>query len=74
MKPFKQMSHEEIYNLLNETARAVQDRMPPGTLFAVLLFDDTHHARYVSNALRRDIIEAMREYANALEIMEDFPT
>jgi hypothetical protein len=74
MKQFKDMSKNEITALLNETALSVLGRIPPGTLFALLLFDDSHHARYVSNANRDDIIASMREFAEALENMEDTPT
>jgi hypothetical protein len=74
MKSFDRMTLDEIRVLLDGTAREIVRRIPDGALFALLIFDSSHRGRYVSNANRGDIIEAMREYANALESMEDTPT
>jgi hypothetical protein len=74
MKQFNQMTIPEIKAVLTGLGLAVKSRLPPGTLYAVLIFDQSDIARYVSNANRSDIIKAMREHADALEKMEDTPT
>lgn len=75
MKPFKKMTIPEIKTVLTNLAREVRRRTPAGTLFVVLLFDnDTQIGRFTSNANRRDVIAAMREYADVLEKMEESPT
>jgi hypothetical protein len=71
MKQFREMSMGEIRVLLDRTAREIARRLPDGALFALLIFDATNRGRYVSNANRKDIIKAMRESADALEMMED---
>jgi hypothetical protein len=74
MKQFNQMTMNEIRVLLDSTAREIVRRIPDGALFALLIFDRTDTARYISNANRSDIIKAIREHADALEKMEDTQT
>jgi hypothetical protein len=74
MNQFDRMTLDEIRVLLDGTAREIARRIPDGALFALLIFDGSDEARYVSNAKRSDIVKAMREHANALERMEDTPT
>jgi hypothetical protein len=74
MKKFSDMTYTEIKCVLSFIGLGVKKRIPPGALFVVLIFDDTGIGRYTSNANRKDIIKAMREYASVLEKMEDTPT
>jgi hypothetical protein len=74
MKSFDRMTLDEIRVLLDGTAREIVRRIPDGARFVLLIYDSSDEARYVSNANRSDIIKAMKEYADALERMEDTPT
>lgn len=44
---------------------------PP--LFALLLFNDPKVAQYIANCEREDVIQAMRECADRLELKQDVP-
>lgn len=71
MKAIRDMDEVELKDYFTAMAKHTEAALPPGTLFALLVFDDPMIAQYVSNARRRDIISAMRECANRLEANED---
>jgi len=52
--------------LMQQTARAVEEQLPEGTGFFVLAFNfwaaPGAPAQYVSNARREDVIKAMHEF------------
>lgn len=54
----------DIRDRLQDTARAVEVTLPPGTGFIVLAFDFGEGARleYISNAKREDALKAMKEF------------
>lgn len=55
----------DVRERMQETARAVESILPPGTGFIVLAFDlntDKGQMEYVSNGERRGVCLAMREF------------
>lgn len=79
MKQLRDMTKSEMRNYFNALARAIEKILPESDnkrgkcLFVLLMFDDPSLAQYVSNAERKDITKAMREFANRLERKEDIP-
>jgi hypothetical protein len=70
-RDLKNLTELELAALFNAVADAVKQLLPPGTLFAVIAFDDPGVGQYVSNAQRGDMIRALRETADRLERRED---
>jgi hypothetical protein len=66
-KPLCEMTEPELAATMRRAADAVKAALPPGTLFALLAFDDPGVAQYIANCERRDVIRAMRECADRME-------
>lgn len=67
------MDEPELKRYFNSLARATKALLPPGTLFTLLVFDETMICQYVSNAERGPMIRVLRETADRLEAREDVP-
>jgi hypothetical protein len=72
-KALSGMSEAELKILFRGIGDSVAQQLPAGSLFVLLAFDDTLTGQYISNANRKDIIRAMKEFAEALENMKDTP-
>jgi hypothetical protein len=71
VKSLRDMTEPELRELCNGVANGVKARLPPRTLFTVLMFEDDGIAQYVSNANRAEMIKTLRETADRLESRED---
>lgn len=78
-KTLKEMTEPELREYFGNLATMLTFYLPPGpskhntALFALLVFDESLIAQYVSNADRQDIIKALRACADRLERNEDIP-
>ena len=54
----------DVTDRLQDTARAIESNLPPGTGFVLLAFDHNQSGRleYVANSERKDVVLAMREF------------
>ena len=72
--PLSQMTYDQIDELMQESARAVNAvvrfHTGEGPLFALLVFDDTKRPQYISSRTRASMIRALRETVNRLEVDE----
>jgi hypothetical protein len=71
MKKLCDMTEPELSNLMNDLASGIARKTD--NCFILLIFDNPGVAQYVSNANRKDCIEAMKEAAIRLENREDVP-
>lgn len=72
------LRHRASERRLRDIAKQVERRIPTGTYFAVVTFNNHDHggggyAGYISNAERASIIAALRECADTLEAKMDVP-
>jgi len=58
-----------------QVARLIDERLPPGFGFALLVFSFGEHGylTHVSNAQREDLVKVLRETADVLEANRDSP-
>lgn len=66
-KRLEYLTPEETKRLLDAIAREIESALPPEALFALLVFDNSGVARYVSNGDREGMVEALRESVESLE-------
>lgn len=71
MKCLINMTETQLSDMLRDIAASIERRLPPKTLFCLLVFDEPQVAQYIANCRRGDMIEAFRETANRLEAKED---
>lgn len=61
---------QEVRGMLQGLAAALDDALPDGALFTLLVWTDDiegHGSHYVSNADRGDVVRAMRETADRID-------
>jgi hypothetical protein len=72
-KRVEDMDERELQRLMERVGRAVEGELPPGpgprgtALFSVLVFGVDGIGQYISNCQRREMVEAMREFADLIE-------
>lgn len=71
MKPLRDMTEGELRILFDDVSREIRRRLPRRTLFVLIAFDSDGIAQYVSNADRRQMIQALRDSAELLQRRED---
>ena len=73
----RDLTEPELSDLLDDAANAVlataRRRSVRSPLFALILFDEPGVGQYVSNAVRADVVKALRECADRLDSREDVP-
>jgi len=67
------MTEQELADLLNCSASALENVLGKGTQFALLVFDDPKTCQYISSCERTSMIQAMRETAARLSRGMDVP-
>jgi hypothetical protein len=74
-KTLYEMTEPELRDLMNAMGSAIefvaQHKGIERPHFALLVFNDPQIAQYVANCERGDIIKAMRECADRLELKQD---
>lgn len=69
----RDMTEPEMKKMMQDAANGVVQAIPTGTLFALIVFDEPRVGQYISNANRSDMIKALRETADRLEMRQDVP-
>ena len=67
----KDLTEPELRRYMEALAKCIGAVLPPGTLFALVVFGRPGVTEYVGNGLRADVIRAMRQCADRLERGED---
>lgn len=77
MKKLEYMTEPELAALMTHVAKSVEKAAAEmgcaKPLFALVMFNDPEIAQYIGNCQRSDIIKAMRETADRLELKQDLP-
>lgn len=71
MKQIRDMDEPTLKEYFTLLADATESVLPPGTLFALLVFDESCIGQYVSNAKRPEMIRVLRETADRIEANQD---
>lgn len=71
MKKLDDLTELELVGLFNGIACKVEDSLPPGELFVLVVFGENGIGQYVSNACREDVVRAVREFADVMESRSD---
>lgn len=66
-KPLLDRTEPELKALMVRCVDAVKARLPAGTMFCLLVFDQPRVTQYIANVERAGAIAAMREAADRME-------
>jgi 23S rRNA U2552 (ribose-2'-O)-methylase RlmE/FtsJ len=67
-KTLSEMDEPTLRKYFSALAEMIQSVLPVGDLFALVVFENNMETQYVSNAQRKEVIKALRECANRLEL------
>lgn len=73
MKALDHMTEPELAALMRSCADGIKSKLPTGTLFVLVVFDEPGTAQYISNGRREDVIDGMIETAVRLAAKQDVP-
>jgi hypothetical protein len=71
MKQFCAMTEPEIRQVMIDAANSIKHHLPDAELFTLITFSADQIGQYISNAMRPDMIKALREFADRLEARDD---
>ena len=63
------MDNRKVIGMLQSLAKRIESKIPHDALFVLMVTPkgEKGRAHYVSNASRDDVVESLREFADALE-------